>query len=248
MHVKTVVERVQTVILRVGFESILKIETKESAMRQVPADKYNIAWFKLAEFVARGEKERALGIYRLLLHSFNDRAFSYQLEGDLLWSFSDEQAIDKYMLAAQLYFKEGRLNEAIAIYELLVSLRPNHEQYIHQLIELYQTIKNTQRLVATTENLCDLMLERSDWATTHQFIMRCEKITSREQCVPLYQKYALALVKDPKSPQQEVKKAIQAFMDRAIEDTQTAVLQQFLTTVEMINKDYYQIACGLLKK
>src|SRR3990172_10433854 len=88
-----------------------QLQIKGSAMRQVPAEKYNIAWFKLAEFVARGEKERALGIYRLLIHSFDDKAFSYQLEGDLLSAFNDESARDKYLSAAQLYHKEGRIDE-----------------------------------------------------------------------------------------------------------------------------------------
>ena len=62
-------------------------------MRHVPSDKYNIAWFRLAECVSRGEKERALGVYRLLAHSFGDEAFAHQLMGDLLLSFDDAQAL-----------------------------------------------------------------------------------------------------------------------------------------------------------
>ena len=41
---------------------------------------YSVAWFKLAEFVTRKEKERAFGVYRLLSHSIADRAFAAQLE------------------------------------------------------------------------------------------------------------------------------------------------------------------------
>ena len=77
-------------------------------MRQVPSDKYNIAWFKLAEFVSRGEKERALGLYRLLTHSFDDRALTYQLEGDLLLSFNDDSAQDRYRKAAEEYRQSER--------------------------------------------------------------------------------------------------------------------------------------------
>ena len=65
-------------------------------MNQVVADKYNIAWFKLADCVARGEKERALGVFRLLSHSFDDPALARQLHGDLLLSFRDERAQEKY--------------------------------------------------------------------------------------------------------------------------------------------------------
>ena len=52
-----------------------------------PSDKYTIAWFKLAECVAKGEKEKAFGVYRLLMHSLEDQAYAYQLEGDLLDAF-----------------------------------------------------------------------------------------------------------------------------------------------------------------
>jgi hypothetical protein len=37
-------------------------------MKQTQVDKHTIAWFKIAECVSRGEKERALGVYRLLSH------------------------------------------------------------------------------------------------------------------------------------------------------------------------------------
>ena len=78
-------------------------------MKQFSGDKYNVAWFKLAEFVARGEKERAMGLYRLLVHSFDDSAFAHQLEGDLLLSFDDTQAVEKYLEAAYLYETQDRL-------------------------------------------------------------------------------------------------------------------------------------------
>ena len=58
-------------------------------MKHLPSDKYNVAWFKLAECVARGEKEKALGVYRLLVHSLDEPAFIRQLEGDLLLAFKD---------------------------------------------------------------------------------------------------------------------------------------------------------------
>ena len=94
-------------------------------MRQLPSDKYNVAWFKLAEFVGRGEKERALGLYRLLVHSFNDQALALQLEGDILLSFNDMNALEKYGSAALLYQERGRFIEAVAIYEHMIMLKPD---------------------------------------------------------------------------------------------------------------------------
>ncbi len=68
-------------------------------MKQVPSGKYTIAWFKLAECVSRGEKERALGVYRLLSHSLDDSALVCQLEGDIFLSFNDkQQAVTNYAL------------------------------------------------------------------------------------------------------------------------------------------------------
>ena len=67
--------------------------------------KFNVAWFKLAEFVGRKEKERALGVYRLLSHSLPDDAFAAQLRGRFLMAFYDEKAVDAYVKAARLYEK-----------------------------------------------------------------------------------------------------------------------------------------------
>ena len=58
-------------------------------MKQIPSDKYNVAWFTLAECVSRGEKVRAMSLYRLLVHSIKDGAFACQLKGDLLLAFRD---------------------------------------------------------------------------------------------------------------------------------------------------------------
>ena len=107
-------------------------------MKQVPIDKYNIAWFRLAEYVSRGEKERALGMYRLLSHSFDDQAFACQLEGDILWSFNDNLgAADKYYQAAQLYQEDKRMLQAAAVYEHLIALRPDSFEYVCSLVDVY---------------------------------------------------------------------------------------------------------------
>ena len=75
-------------------------------MKQAVSNKYNIAWFKLADCVSRGEKERAFGVYRLLSHSLDDQALARQLEGDLLLAFQDDGAVDKYREAVNLYKQE----------------------------------------------------------------------------------------------------------------------------------------------
>ena len=92
-------------------------------MKHVSPDKYSIAWFKLAECVARGEQARAFGVYRLLSHSFEDKAFAHQLAGDLHLAFNDtEAAVAKYEQAAQIYKKDGRHSEAEAVYGHLATI------------------------------------------------------------------------------------------------------------------------------
>lgn len=102
-------------------------------MTQLPSDKYTMAWFKLAEFVNRKEKERALGIYRLLVHSLQDDAFALQVEADLLLSFGDAKALDKYAQAAEMYIRSGKYIQAAGIYEHCSSLKPEMAHYYAEL-------------------------------------------------------------------------------------------------------------------
>ncbi len=118
-------------------------------MKRKTNEKYTIAWFKLAECVSRGEKERGLGVYRLLSHSFDDQAYAQQLEGDLLLAFKDQKkAIEKYRQAAKWYKKEGRKFEAAAVYEHLRTLEPKEQNYQKQLIELYTALNITSKVQA----------------------------------------------------------------------------------------------------
>lgn len=101
-------------------------------MKQTPAENtvsqkqgvhgnLSIAWFKLAEFVSRGEKERALGIYRLLSYSITDAALNAQLEGDILIAFSDERALESYHKAILLYNRAQQPMHLFPLYCNLIS-------------------------------------------------------------------------------------------------------------------------------
>src|SRR5665213_2107866 len=95
-------------------------------MKQMQFNKHTIAWFKIAECVSRGEKERALGVYRLLSYSFNDNAVARQLEADIYCSFGEhDPAIALYRQAMDLYQKSNRFLEAAAVCEHLMALCPN---------------------------------------------------------------------------------------------------------------------------
>ncbi|MGB8468425.1 MAG: hypothetical protein WCE21_05470 [Candidatus Babeliales bacterium] len=131
-------------------------------MRHVVPGKSSIAWFKLAEFVSRGEKERALGLHRLLLHSFDDYAVGCQLAGDILMAFNETEAIEKYKEAGDLYKKNGRIREAIGIYEQLTLLCPQNKEFLSQLFEFYLSTDNTRKAAHTIHRLISLLLDAND--------------------------------------------------------------------------------------
>ncbi|HSC25489.1 MAG TPA: hypothetical protein VLB80_04725 [Candidatus Babeliales bacterium] len=107
-------------------------------MKQVQLDKQTIAWFKIAECVSRGEKERALGVYRLLSHSFNDNAIARQLEADIYLSFQEkEQAVSLYQQAMESYHKSNRFLEAAAVGEHLIIMCPINDTLRRELVRLY---------------------------------------------------------------------------------------------------------------
>lgn len=104
-------------------------------MKQSQSDKYCIAWFKIADYVLRGERERALGVYKLLAHSINDPALVLQVEGDILWAFQDSDALERYLAAAALYAEHKKIDKAVALYEQILFSNPDHEckQLLHEL-------------------------------------------------------------------------------------------------------------------
>ena len=78
--------------------------------------KYNQGWLKIAEFVLNGEKEKALGLYRLLRSSLNDKALLYLIEGNIYLSFNDKvNAITSYLQVISIYNNLGKYNEVYAL-------------------------------------------------------------------------------------------------------------------------------------
>jgi hypothetical protein len=128
-------------------------------MKQVASDKYTIAWFKLAECVSRGERERALGVYRLLSHSIGNPAFESQLEGDLYLSFNDHvTAIAKYQDAVRLYGQAGRQLEAVAVLEHIAILEPHHYKHHEQMIGIYHALRLPRKVNEHSRRAIDLLL------------------------------------------------------------------------------------------
>lgn len=131
-------------------------------MRQIPSEKYTVAWFKLADFVSRGEKERALSLYKLLMHSINDEALALQLAGDLFISFNDQQAIEKYTTAAKVYKQQKRFLQAASAYECVVALQPDSLDVLIDLLEMYTALGFTTKITEITQKVCIAYLPISE--------------------------------------------------------------------------------------
>jgi hypothetical protein len=128
-------------------------------MKQTHRDKHMIAWFKIAECVSRGEKERALGVYRLLSHSFNDKAVAQQLEADINLAFGEsELAIPLYINAVEQYQKSQRFLEAAAVCEHLIALNADDSHIRREAIKLYNELHNTPKAYQHIEKVVDTLL------------------------------------------------------------------------------------------
>jgi tetratricopeptide (TPR) repeat protein len=133
-----------------------------------------VGWFKLSELVARKEKEKALSLYRLLSHSFEDRAYALQLEGDILWSLEDGQALEKYAQAAYLYKKEKKVVSAVAVYEHLLTLQPKNYEFLSKTILLYAAISWPEKFEERLNDALSLFDAKS--VMQEQMFELCKKI------------------------------------------------------------------------
>lgn len=217
-------------------------------MRQLPSDKYNVAWFKLAEFVVRGEKERALGIYRLLVHSFDDHALALQLEGDLLLSFNDiEAAKEKYILAAQAYIKIKKLIEAAAVYEHLHTLASDQEEFLLQLLELYQEIAMTNRFALILKQLSELYLKKNLFDKVVTLFEQHELVLEIHQKADIYALITFHVVKQ-KNMHDQGDIFLLKTLDLLMESSDTQQLPNFLMKLDSFNTEYYKKALSYIKE
>jgi tetratricopeptide (TPR) repeat protein len=146
-------------------------------MKQSQSNNYTIAWFKLAECVSRGEKERALGVYRLLSHSIGDPAFVQQLQADLLLAFDDkEQALQKYQDAIQLYQQDERWLEAAGVYEHLITLEPKKYEYYINVLYPYDKLGVQSKIHVHIESALDLLITEYNDLTLQQGLAQIQAI------------------------------------------------------------------------
>lgn len=209
-------------------------------MRYVENDKYTIAWFKLAECVAKGEKEKAFGVYRLLMHSLEDQAYAYQLEGDLLEAFQDERSIEKYSYAAQLYHKENRYKEAAALYEELIFADQKNLRFITILIDIYKNNKPSSIWCAKFKKIFETLNQKR--MPKHQLILLepLKEHLSVEEIADYYLQIIILFIKEQPENELEIlpllKEAVHFFSKADV----PLSLQKLRATLREIDKKWYQ--------
>ena len=214
-------------------------------MRHLPNDKYNVAWFKLAEFVARGEKERALGLYRLLVHSFNDKALAIQLEGDILLSFNDAEAVECYQRAAEQYVIEEKITQAAAVHEHILMLKADCAFSIKKLLEFYEGRNKAIRVLELLEMLSAVLVAKRNYHEVTSLIEKYEAHFSSSQLLPVYKKIVITSAQEDFCDENVVF-CLHKALDELIDNTQE--MQKFMESIKAMNEKLYHKACEYLKK
>ncbi len=216
-------------------------------MKQTPVEKYTIAFFKLAEYVSRGEKERALGMYRLLSHSFHDVAFARQLEGDILWSFKDETAQDKYFQAAQLYQKDMRLRQAAGVYEHLLVMHPKSALYMINLIEVYCQLEVPIKAKNYLMQLPDLALNHAHASLISQTLITYQKLLLTHERADQHEKFLCVAIKSKYPDFLLLQGHVKYVIDCRREENNVTGLESFLNTLHMLDGAAYLHAYNYYK-
>jgi len=205
---------------------------------------YSIAWFKLADIVSRGEKERALSVYKLLMHSIQDEAFALQLEGDILLSFDDDAALDRYNIAANLYKKNGDYQKAIAIYEH-AALFKNNIKISEALLDIYDILQDQRGVIHTFSKFAVLAVQTKNFGLLinrlHVYLMTHDIVLKAE----LYGYTFFALLEhDIKNPQIEI--YFTQALDLYVQSENHNLLTRFMAKLKVSSESFYEIAENFL--
>ena len=217
-------------------------------MEQGSSEKANVAWFKLAEFVSRGEKERALGLYRLLTHSLDDPAFIKKLEAELISHFDVQEAEALYVDAAVLYKKRGQPEEAALIYEELTRLRPQNLTYLEKLIFYSGELGWKEKSFLNRKKLYLLFLESGKVEKGLELYKSLEKSLKDADKFKFYQAFTLAALTHKYTEQKHIKNYMQKALDSFLRMGYEKELQQFVAGIKALNTVWHKDAVAYLKK
>jgi tetratricopeptide (TPR) repeat protein len=212
-------------------------------MKSALQEKYSIAWFKLAECISRREKERALGVYRLLSHSFENQALGCQLEADILLACNDSSnAIKMYERAAQFYYEQHEPVQAAAIYDHLFTISGD-QGYLETIVALYAQLKQPHRVLVYVHHVCMLMLRRKEFDQVFLLLDRLQMLADEKNA--FITELACRGVADAQVSGGIKNKILIAALDLVMHDVR--LLGLFFSKIKAIDAYYYQEACAYVE-
>lgn len=210
------------------------------------SDKFNIAWFKLAEFVARKEKERALGMYRLLAHSMTDQALAAQLQGDLLLAFNDDRALEAYLKAAELYEKEGKLVQAVAVCEHTAAMMPHCAlEYFMRLSYLCERMGENNKACHYASLAVSLVLSKESLNYLLQYIEATA--CSAEHRLTLLEQTVLEVLTAEQRKQEDLSHILEQLVQGLIKLGDSKRLTTFMTLLASLQPSLHEYARDCLR-
>ncbi len=213
-------------------------------MKRISSDKYTVAWFKLSEVIARGEKERALGMYRLLAHSLNNSAFAKQLEGDILFFFNDNAAHDKYNEAVTLHINCGRYAQATMIYEHLLCIGAELSvKQFKDLISWHSRLKQQDKAQYYAELLITDLTQKKDWQEIEQLLILLDSLNVSDSWLCTIKQRIVENVVQAQVDADTALCFITGFVNTLIAANNAHTLHQLLTYLRTTNTHYYEKAC-----
>lgn len=215
-------------------------------MAELGSNKYNIAWFKLAEFVSRKEKERALGIYKLLVHSFQSEALAYKLKGDIYLSFNDlSNCIDNYLKAADIYQLNNQFVEVAALYEHLNLIVPNNIAYTIKIYKFYIKTQNTSKIKSSLHSLIQSIIFNKKLNDLDSLIYN-EGFDINMKLV-LYEYVIFYIIEKNHNFDNCFYKYIDSFIEIAYKNNKN-ILDKFCDKIMVLNLDIYDYLLTILLK
>lgn len=217
-------------------------------MKPVSADKQSIAWFKLAECIGRGEKERALSLLRLLTYSLDDNLpFIKQLEGDILSFFEDAQALTHYIQAAHMYQQAGNIRDASAVYEKLLALEQKPE-FLEKIVSLYTELKDIKKVVYYQKKLCSALLSKGSVAKGIELFKKIDKELDGAEKIDMHKMVIFTALTHKYTQEKIITGYLHKVLDGLLRFGSDKELQIFLADLKALNSMWHKDAADYLKK
>jgi len=198
-----------------------------------------VAWFKLAECVRRSEKERALSVYKLLVHSLHDDAIAWQLKGDIFSMFDmSEQAVSAYQEAASQFTSRGKHAEAAYAHECIVFHNHLHHHSYQILVRWYAEKGVIQRAFTLAQKLIQALIAAGYVSWAYEMLHTYTAYFTQAQTAQLYEMFIQQALQQPhgSADRTMIHSGIATTIDvyRKVHDEQA--IEQFIDTLSSLDQ------------